>query len=126
MLYDSTFLIHLAGQRGRASLVAARRFLDSKQDTPIYTSRVAWAEFAEGCETEESVARLLAPFSIIEVNEQIAWTASRISRDLAWRGLPIGDNDVWIAATALAYRLPLVSRNARHFDRVPGLEIEEY
>jgi len=56
----------------------------------------------------------------------VAWTASRISRDLARRGMPIGDNDVWIAATALAYRLPLVSRNARHFARVPGLMIEEY
>lgn len=126
MLYDSTFLIHLAGQRGRSSQTAARRFLDAWPDDPVYTSRVAWAEFAEGCETEEIVARLLAPFSIVEVNEKVAWTASRISRDLTRRGLPIGDNDVWIAATALAYRLPLVSRNARHFARVPGLMIEKY
>ncbi|HRG57101.1 MAG TPA: type II toxin-antitoxin system VapC family toxin, partial [Lacunisphaera sp.] len=58
--------------------------------------------------------------------EHVAWIASRLSRDLDRRGLPIGDNDIWIAATALAYRLPLVSRNARHFDRVPGLNIEEY
>lgn len=126
MLYDRTFLIHLAGQRGRASQTAARRFLDSWPDDPVYTSRVAWAEFAEGCETEDIVARLLAPFSIIEVNEKVAWTASRISRELARSGQPIGDNDVWIAATALAYRMPLVSRNARLFDRVPGLMIEEY
>lgn len=126
MLYDSTFLIHLAGQRGRASQLAARRFLNSWPDAPVYTSRVAWAEFAEGCDTEDSVARLLAPFSIIEVNEQIAWTASRISRELDRCDLPIGDNDIWISATALAYRLPLVSRNAKHFERVPGLMTEKY
>ena len=38
----------------------------------------------------------------------------------------IGDNDVWIAATALAFDLPLVSPNARHFSRVPGLTIAAY
>jgi tRNA(fMet)-specific endonuclease VapC len=49
-----------------------------------------------------------------------------VSRDLKGAGLHIGDNDVWIAATALAHGLPLVSLNARHFGRVPGLQVLEY
>ncbi len=126
MLYDTTFLIHFAGYRGRQNRQAARSFLRDRQDSPAYTSRVAWAEFAEGCATEEEVKRHLEPFTLIEIAEQVAWTASRISRDLDRRGLPIGDNDIWIAATALAYRIPLVSRNAKHFDRVPGLMLEDY
>jgi predicted nucleic acid-binding protein len=126
MLYDTTFLIHLCGQRGRKNQSVARTFLAARLDSPTYISRVAWAEFAEGCETEAEVEAFLSPFSVIEVEETIAWAASRLNRDLDRRGLPIGDNDVWIAATALAYHLPLVSRNARHFDRVPGLVIEEY
>jgi predicted nucleic acid-binding protein len=36
----------------------------------------------------------------------------------------IGQNDLWIAATALHYALPLVTRNRRHFDRIRGLRIE--
>lgn len=126
MLCDTSFLIHYSGQRGRAAQAAARRFAQAHQDAALYTSRVAWAEFAEGCDHAEEVAAHLADFTIIELNEQVAWIASRISRDLDRRGLPIGDNDVWIAATALVYRLPLVSRNARHFDRVLGLSVEEY
>jgi predicted nucleic acid-binding protein len=126
MLFDSTFLIHLSGQRGRKHCEQAMGFLRRHPDIPLYASRVAWAEFAEGCENVEDVYTGLARFTIAEVTEQIAWTASRLSRDLGRRGLPIGDNDVWIAATALAYRLPLVSRNARHFARVPGLSVEEY
>ncbi len=126
MLYDSTFLIHLAGHRGRANRQAAQRFLAAHGDEPVYTSRVAWAEFAEGCANQDEVLQLLEPFAVVEINEHVAWTASRIARDLDRRGLPIGDNDIWIAATALAYRLPLVSRNARHFARVAGLNIEEY
>ncbi len=126
MLYDTTFLIHFSGQKGRAQRELAYRFLDTHADSPAYVSRIAWAEFAEGCATEAEVKRHLEPFTLIEVGEHVAWIASRLSRDLDRRGLPIGDNDIWIAATALAYRLPLVSRNARHFDRVPGLNIEEY
>ena len=126
MLYDTEFLINYSGQRGRAKRARAARFVDAHLDEPLYTSRVCWAEFAEGCETKELVSGMLAPFTIIELSEPIAWAASRISRNLNRAGLPIGDNDVWIAATALAYRIPLVSLNAKHFARVPGLEIEEY
>jgi tRNA(fMet)-specific endonuclease VapC len=36
----------------------------------------------------------------------------------------IGQNDLWIAATALSHALPLVTRNPRHFDKVNGLRVE--
>lgn len=126
MLFDSTFLIHLSGQRGRKSQAEALRFLAAHPEEGLYTSRVAWSEFAEGCAVIEEVYTGLARFRVIEINEAVAWQASRISRELDRAGQHIGDNDVWIAATAAAYRLTLVSRNARHFDRVPGLMIEEY
>jgi predicted nucleic acid-binding protein len=35
----------------------------------------------------------------------------------------IGQNDLWIAAVALANGLPLVSRNKRHFGKVEGLKL---
>jgi predicted nucleic acid-binding protein len=126
MLCDTTFLIHYSGQRGRPGQLTARQFAAAHHDVAMYASRISWAEFAEGCETEAEVLSLLDPFALLEINEHVAWIASRLSRDLDRRGLPIGDNDIWIAATALAYRLPLVSRNAKHFARVPGLMIEEY
>ena len=37
-----------------------------------------------------------------------------------------GANDMWIAATALAHAQPLLTRNAREFARVPGLQVESY
>ena len=39
---------------------------------------------------------------------------------------PLTKNDLWIAAAGLTYRMPVVSRNARHFERVPGLEVVGY
>ncbi len=38
------------------------------------------------------------------------------------KGQPIPDNDLWIAAIALEYRLPLASRD-QHFQRVPKLSV---
>lgn len=126
MLFDTEFLIRYAGQRGRAQKIATERFEARHLDAPLYTSRVCWAEFAEGCAHEIEVHQALARFTLIEIDEAVAWQASRISRLLVRTGRVIGDNDVWIAATALAYGLPLVSRNTRHFARVPGLTIATY
>lgn len=40
-------------------------------------------------------------------------------------GRPIGDNDLYIAATALRHGLTLVTRNRRHFDRIDRLRIHD-
>jgi predicted nucleic acid-binding protein len=63
---------------------------------------------------------------VVEIDQRVAWTASRIARELKSAGTHIGDNDIWIAATALAFGLPLVSRNLRHFKRVPNLQVLVY
>jgi tRNA(fMet)-specific endonuclease VapC len=39
---------------------------------------------------------------------------------------PIGPNDTWIAAHALAMQLPLVTNNTREFSRVPELVIDTW
>jgi predicted nucleic acid-binding protein len=38
----------------------------------------------------------------------------------------IGANDLWIAAAALAYGMPVVTRNLEHYRRVPDLQVEAY
>ncbi len=41
-------------------------------------------------------------------------------------GTPIGGNDLWIAAHALALGMTLVTNNTREFARVPGLKLENW
>jgi len=51
-------------------------------------------------------------------------STGRIYGEIRWhlhvKGKPIPDNDIWIAATAIRYNLPLVTRDA-HFIHVDGL-----
>jgi tRNA(fMet)-specific endonuclease VapC len=41
-------------------------------------------------------------------------------------GRPIGPNDLWIAAHALALDLTLITANIREFSRVPNLRVENW
>jgi tRNA(fMet)-specific endonuclease VapC len=56
----------------------------------------------------------------------VADRASTIYSDLASRGELIGDADMLIAATALVYKMGLVTNNHKHFSRIAGLEIERW
>jgi len=50
----------------------------------------------------------------------------RVRSALAKQGIPIGPNDLLIAAIALANGLTLVTHNTREFDRVAGLSLEDW
>lgn len=62
----------------------------------------------------------------------LPWTASAadIYGALKWKnkrqGAPIGELDTQIAAHALAEKLILVTHNTRHFENVPGLQLEDW
>lgn len=126
MLFDSEFVIHLGRSPGSAFYLRARAFLRLHRPAGLYVSRISFCEVAVGAADRAKVDAAFAPFSFLEIDEETAWVASRVARELQGKGLHIGDNDVWIAATALRYGLPLVSNNARHLGRVPGLDLRPY
>ena len=51
---------------------------------------------------------------------------ARLRADLERAGTPIGNNDLLIAAHALALDCTLVSANERELRRVPGLRVENW
>jgi tRNA(fMet)-specific endonuclease VapC len=63
----------------------------------------------------------VAPFDDVAAAE-----FGRIASLLAERGTPIGEFGVLIAAHAVALRCTLVTNNARHFAKVPGLSLENW
>jgi tRNA(fMet)-specific endonuclease VapC len=76
---------------------------------------------------ERNVARVDAlQFSVLEFDEEDARQAGQIRAHLALKGTPIGPYDVLIAGQAMARELTLVTHNAREFQRVPGLKVEDW
>ncbi len=128
MLLDTTFLIDL--QRGllHGRPAGALRFLEERPAEPVSISLVSWLEFAEGYgdDREHACRQFLSRFPLVSPDVAIAWRASRISRSLRASGRPMADHDLWIAATALELRRPLVTKNVRHFHAVPGLQVVTY
>lgn len=51
---------------------------------------------------------------------------AKIRTELERKGTPIGANDLFIAAHALALNATLVTANEREFGRVPGLKVENW
>jgi tRNA(fMet)-specific endonuclease VapC len=60
---------------------------------------------------------------LLPLNRAIIERFGVIRGDLRRYGLTVGDFDLLIAATALHHDLTLVTRNHRHFSRVPGLRL---
>lgn len=128
MLFDTTFLIDLEREVRRQREGPATRFPTAHPEATLAVSIITVAEFAEGYEPgrEAECWEALAPFAVFNLDRATAWLAAQTSRQLRAAGLPIGDNDIWIAATALRRGLPLVSRNREHFGRVAGLRVLTY
>ena len=63
---------------------------------------------------------------IVPFDSQAAEVAGKIRARLESAGIPIGGNDLLIAAIARANNGILVTNNTREFSRVPDLSIEDW
>jgi tRNA(fMet)-specific endonuclease VapC len=69
---------------------------------------------------------LASTVTILPLGHAEVKAAASIRADLERRGKPIGPYDVLIAGTALAARGILVTQNTREFERIKGLQIEDW
>jgi len=63
---------------------------------------------------------------VLDYPEDAALHYAKIRADLKRRGIMIGAHDLLIAAHARCLRLTLVTNNTREFERVPGLNVENW
>lgn len=69
---------------------------------------------------------VVANLTVVPVNADVSRAYGKIRSELELAGTPIGANDFWIAAQAVAFELILVTDNVREFERVPGLQMENW
>jgi len=98
----------------------------------ICTSIVVAAELRYGAEKStsqqlaERIDLLLPTVEILPLAPPADRCYGEIRHHVTREGTPIGPNDLLIAAHALATDLRLVTANAREFERVPSLRIENW
>jgi tRNA(fMet)-specific endonuclease VapC len=128
LILETTFLVDLEREALRGEPGPARRFLEEHPHQELCITLTTAGELASGPRLDErkSWDSLVRPFRILVPDLDTAWAYGQRYRYLKDNGLLIGANDLWIAAVAIVHGLPLVTRNASHFRRVPGLSVVSY
>lgn len=105
----------------------------AKKATVLVSSVVAfelWYGVAKSERREANTERLNAflagPLEWVDFDEDDAREAGAVRAELERAGKPIGAYDVLIAGQARRRHAKLVTSNAREFDRVAGLEGEDW
>ena len=77
-------------------------------------------------ENRASLQQWLAAVEVADMNDEVSRRYGQLRADLDSIGRPIGPNDLWVAAHALALSVPLITNNLSEFERVPGLATETW
>ncbi|HUP52382.1 MAG TPA: type II toxin-antitoxin system VapC family toxin [Longimicrobiales bacterium] len=110
--------------RGRSP--AAERIGLELETGGLATTAVSAFELRSGAKSAQAagaIETLLAAMTILPFDERAADRAAQARRELDSAGTPIGMADYIIAGTCLAHSAILLTRNRRHFERVPGLTL---
>lgn len=128
LILETTFLIDLEREVRHGIGGPAHALLEREADTPLHVSFTIAGELAAGTSLGQRSRweEFLSPFRVLPATLDVCWHYGEIYRHLQRNGMLIGTNDLWIAATAIAHEMPVVSRNRVHFSRVPGLEVIAY
>jgi len=122
VLADSDVLIDYLNGRG------SKRVIDAIFERRFVASAVTRFEVLRGALDQHSRSRALEMFDFVPqlpLDTDAVDQAVAVHLQLRRLGMAIEARDTLIAGTALANGLPLCTGNRRHFERVPGLELEE-
>ena len=120
LLLDTSALIGLERELAQRRVGRVRAYLGKHLGDNLACSTVTVGELASG-EDETAVRVLLRHLRKLPLSEAVAYRAGRLDREMMSKGQRLGENDNWIAATALQYSATLVYADG-DFDRVAGLK----
>jgi len=102
-------------------------------DHRLAISSICEAELLYGLEKRDSqrlwqeyIAALKDRLVLLPIDRSVAAIFAKIKSQMESSGEPRADLDLLIAATCLKYGLILATGNARHFDGIPGLRVEDW
>jgi tRNA(fMet)-specific endonuclease VapC len=128
-LLDTNICIYIA----KGQQLAVRNRFEAHTLNELAMSIITVGELRFGAEKSQSRERALATMAqLVQMIQPCALPMAaaehygHVRATLQQQGLPIGNNDLWLAAHALAEGWTLVTNNTREFSRVPGLRVENW
>ncbi|MDL1964000.1 MAG: type II toxin-antitoxin system VapC family toxin [Deltaproteobacteria bacterium] len=92
----------------------------------LYELKVGIAKSTKPNKRRKQLESLISRISISSFGAKEAEVAAMIRANLESKGTPIGPYDTLIASTALSTNATLVTHNTKEFERVNGLNIEDW
>jgi|SRR4051812_8642139 tRNA(fMet)-specific endonuclease VapC len=128
-LLDTNICIYIRQEKPEAVLRRFRRLRPGEAALSVITYGELIYGAAKSSQRELAIERLrelVHWLPALPLPEAAAETYGNIRADLAAKGEMIGNNDLWIAAHALASELILVTNNEKEFRRVQGLKLQNW
>jgi tRNA(fMet)-specific endonuclease VapC len=125
MILDSSFIIDLFNRNAGAMNLAQ----DIEGGESIKISTISVYEVYFGITGEKKLKRADEFFDnsiILDLTKTTAKRAATLRLDLQRKGSLIDAEDCMIAATALLENETIVTRNVKHFSRIPGVKTLTY
>jgi predicted nucleic acid-binding protein len=130
-LFDTDVLSNTLKKRPSPGLLARLAGIPVEAQ---FTSAITVGEMLYGALRSDRKADLLARLAtevwprlqVLSFDSTAAAEYARIRFDLEVSGTPLAEPDLRIAAIAVSRRMTLVTGNVRHFERVPGLAVENW
>ncbi len=128
-LLDTDICIYIAKHHPPA----LRHRFERAEPGQLAMSVITYGELRSGAEKSQWRDKALATLNvltdaitILALPEAAGMHYGTIRAALEKAGTPIGGNDLWISAHALAEDLILVTNNGREFKRIKGLTVENW
>lgn len=130
-LADTNILSEILKKRPNPQVVERLSLLGP---TAIYASEITLMELRfgtalhpEGAALWRKIEASILPLATwLDFNRAASIATADLLATLRRSGSPVGPWDTCLAGTALAHQLIMVTRNTSHFERIPGLNVENW
>ncbi len=130
MILDTTFLVDLID--GLPAAITKMKELQERQENVFVSTPTIfelWTGVAQ-CDKPErekqKVREVLASQLILDLTKEGAEEAGMVNGGLWKEGMPIDLEDCMIAGIAKCYNELVLTRNLKHFQRIPGIRLQTY
>ncbi len=126
-LLDTDHCIEI--QRGRPEIIRRRQGINDEVATTIITACELYygaAKSAKPLENKRAVDGFLRTLRVIQLDREAAMFFGLFKADLEKLGRGLADADLMIGAMARANGAVVVTANTRHFERMPGITLENW